>query len=69
MFNSLAREQEFRIASQPLESVKECVCLGELLTGDPDHEKEIYRIVKNVAVSPERRSIDCDSKLVESYSE
>ena len=23
MFNSLAREQEFRIASQPLESVKE----------------------------------------------
>ena len=46
MFNSLAREQEFRIANQPLESVKEYVYLGQLLTGDPDHEKEIYRRIK-----------------------
>ena len=46
MFYSLAREQEFRIASQPLESVKEYVYLGQLLTGDPDHEKEIYRRIK-----------------------
>ena len=43
-FNSLAREQEFRIPCHSLESVKEYVYLDQLLTGDPDHEKEMYRI-------------------------
>ena len=46
MFSSLARDQEFRIASQPLETVKEYVYLGQLVTGDPDHETEIYRRIK-----------------------
>lgn len=44
MFNSLAREWEFIISSQPVQPAQKYIYLGQLLTGDTDHEKKTYRI-------------------------
>lgn len=43
MFNSLAREKELTIDSQPIQFMQVYVYPGQLVLGDPNHEKEMNK--------------------------
>ncbi|MCJ3109048.1 hypothetical protein LN026_27435, partial [Klebsiella pneumoniae] len=46
MFNSVGRVQLFQIAGEALEVVSEYVCLGQVVTPDPNHEAEVVRRIR-----------------------
>uniref|UniRef100_A0A224YYJ9 Rvt 1 n=1 Tax=Rhipicephalus zambeziensis TaxID=60191 RepID=A0A224YYJ9_9ACAR len=46
MCNSIGRVQRFAIRSETLEVVKECLCLRQVVTAEPNRDTEVTRRIR-----------------------